>query len=61
MALDIGRVAFQAYTDSLGNQSADGKPLTNWEDLDQAFQNAWRAAGIAVLQDQSNYLDDIDV
>lgn len=44
MAIDIGRIAFQAYKDEANTVTS------NWEDLDKRHQDAWRKAAIAVLQ-----------
>lgn len=48
MALDIGRIAFMAYQESLSQDSP------KWEELDKPNQDAWRTAAIAV----SVYLDE---
>lgn len=45
MALDIGRVAYQAYIDEL-----NGWALAEWEKLSKVQQDAWRAAAVAVSQ-----------
>lgn len=49
MALDIGRVAYQAYIDEL-----NGWALQEWEKLSKVQQDAWRAAAVAV----SKYLNE---
>lgn len=54
MAIDIGRIAFQAYSDEMGGKTYDGKDIPKWENVGQKVQDAWRAAGVAVLR----YIDD---
>lgn len=53
MAIDIGRIAYQAYVESIDGGSYYDTKLTKWEDLGQPGQNAWRHAAVAVSQ----YLD----
>ena len=50
MAVDIGRIAFQAYAKSVNNETFDGKQIPSWEKVGQKIQNGWRAAAVAVLQ-----------
>lgn len=47
MAIDIGRIAYQAYVDNL--LCMQGFPLP-WEELNKFNQDAWRKIGVAVLQ-----------
>ena len=60
MALDIGRIGFEAYSVSVGGKTYDGKDIPKWEDVGQRVQDAWRAAGIAILQyiDREQYEKD---
>ena len=53
MALDIGRVAYQAYVDTLIKQNCDCD-LSEWKEMGQYEQDAWRHAAVAVAQ----YLDE---
>jgi hypothetical protein len=48
MAIDIGRIAYQAYL------SSKGEDLPRWEDLGKIGQDAWRHAACAVL----DYIDE---
>jgi hypothetical protein len=52
MAVDIGRVAYQKYVDSLVEKQCNCCNCDDykWEDLKQSEQNAWRHAAVAVLQ-----------
>jgi len=45
MAIDIGRIAYAAYTNEVFYL---GQP--KWEELDKDFQDAWRKVGVAVIQ-----------
>ena len=48
MAIDIGRIAYQAYDDYI-NKNVPCHPL-KWEDLGKVPQDAWRHAAVAVSQ-----------
>lgn len=50
MAIDIGRIAFQAYRDQVGCITYDGKVIPPWEEVGKKVQDGWRAAAVAVLQ-----------
>jgi len=50
MAIDIGRIAFEAYGVSVGGKTYNGKDIPKWEDVGKKVQDAWRAAAVAVLQ-----------
>ena len=52
MALDIGRVAYMAYKAEMDRDSYREAVL--WEKLDKEVQDAWRKAGVAVME----YLDE---
>ena len=45
MAIDIGRIGYQAYLDQLG-----ATHLPPWEKIGKTQQDAWRHAGVAILQ-----------
>ena len=53
MAIDIGRIAYQAYAEGVDNISYHGNALPKWEELGKISQDAWRHAAVAVSQ----YLD----
>ena len=53
MAIDIGRIAYQAYCKKLEDDECDCD-LSKWEDLGKISQDAWRHAAVAVSQ----YLDE---
>lgn len=48
MAIDIGRIAYQEYCDSLDEE------LPKWETIGKAKQDAWRSTACAVLR----YIDE---
>lgn len=45
MAIDIGRIAYAAYLESLGATN-----LSAWENLGKVQQDAWRHVAVEVLQ-----------
>lgn len=45
---DMAKVAFEAYCESVGGQTHDGKPIPAWEDLTHEVRSAWHAAAQAV-------------
>jgi hypothetical protein len=50
MAIDIGRIAYQAYCENIYDGTCcDVMPL-DWKDLGKRGQDAWRHAAVAVLQ-----------
>jgi hypothetical protein len=49
MSIDIGRIAYQKYCDTLVDQECDCD-LSKWEEIGQYEQNAWRHAACAVLK-----------
>lgn len=53
MAIDIGRIAYQAYAEGVDNIAHNGNQLPKWEGLGKISQDAWRHAAVAVSQ----YLD----
>lgn len=50
MAIDIGRIAYQAYSDGVSGIAYDGSDLPKWEKLGKISQDAWRHAAVAVLE-----------
>jgi hypothetical protein len=50
MAIDIGRIAYQAYVENKDGSSYYETKLTKWEDLGKVECDAWRHAACAVLQ-----------
>lgn len=49
-----GQIAFEAYNESKGGLTYDGKPIPPWDtlagsDVGEAVQRAWEAAAAAVL------------
>jgi hypothetical protein len=51
MALDIGRIAYQAWSDKMDSLSCpEGFIASKWEELNQMEQDAWRASACAVLR-----------
>lgn len=44
----LGRIAYDAYSDDLENENAQGQPLPSWNDLSPRRQDAWSAAAEAV-------------
>jgi hypothetical protein len=44
----LAEVAFEAYCESVGGQTHDGKPIPAWEDLTHEVRSAWHAAAQAV-------------
>jgi len=53
MAIDIGRIAYEAYCLGINKQITD-KNLLKWENMGKTIQDAWRSAACAVL----DYIDD---
>jgi NTP pyrophosphatase (non-canonical NTP hydrolase) len=42
-----GQIAFEAYNESKGGLTWDGKPIPPWEAIGEAVQTAWQAAADA--------------
>lgn len=53
MALDIGRIAFEAYAKQVHHVTYHGDTMPKWEALDKTAQDGWRHAACAVL----DYMD----
>ena len=50
METDFGQVGYDAYRDFTGGVSlVSGSPIPEWDQLPKNIQDAWRAAGEAVL------------
>ena len=47
MALDIGRIAYQAHLDYVSQYNIEQLP--KWEDVGKVEQDGWRRAACAVL------------
>lgn len=45
---DLGEIAYQAYGDSTGGLTYNGRSMPAWEDLTPAIRGAWRYAASAV-------------
>ncbi len=45
MAIDIGRIGYEAYLEEL-----NATHLPAWEKIGKVQQDAWRKAGVAILQ-----------
>lgn len=56
MTSSLGRVAYEAYRRSTGNQTFDGRNMLDWEDLGENIQRAWEMAAQAIA-DLSNSLN----
>jgi hypothetical protein len=51
MAIDIGRIAYQAYSDAIQKTSKSvDKDYLYWEDLHKEECDSWRHAAVAVLK-----------
>jgi hypothetical protein len=48
MSKTLGQVAFEAYNESRGGLTHDGKPTPPWESLGDGVRSGWEAAAIAV-------------
>lgn len=44
-----GKRAFDAYNESVGGKTWDGKPIPPWELLTERIREAWRCASDAVI------------
>jgi hypothetical protein len=42
------QAAYQAYADSTGGKTWDGRDMPAWDDLGERIQGAWRAAAATV-------------
>ncbi len=58
MAIDIGRIAFQAHEDYLNKDNYREPEL--WEEIGKGRQDAWRAAGVAIIQHIDQERADLD-
>lgn len=46
---EAGKIAYEAYVDSVGGVSVHGEPLPGWADQSDKIRAAWNAAAEAVL------------
>jgi hypothetical protein len=61
MALDIGRVAYEAYAQHIKETLiGECKFEAPWEDMGKISQDAWRKAGVAVEQYLEQAKKDMD-
>lgn len=44
-----GRIAFDAYRESAGSLTYDGKPIPLWHELTDAVREHWRRAALAAI------------
>lgn len=47
---EIGRIGYEAYANSTGGKTFDGRDMPKWEELPQRIRDAWHAAGGAYAQ-----------
>lgn len=47
--LDLARLAYEAYGESTGGKTFDGRQMPDWDDLGEKIQTAWVAAAGAVF------------
>lgn len=45
----MGKLAWDAYSLTVGGKTFDGKPLPTWEQLGLPQKQGWNAAAIAVM------------
>lgn len=50
MAVDIGRINYQAYAKYVHENSKEKFTMAKWEDLSRVEMDGWRHAAVAVLQ-----------
>lgn len=55
MAIDIGRIAYQKYSDEVNED------LPKWETIGKVKQDGWRAAAVAVLQYIDKERESLDI
>jgi len=54
MHADLGKIAYDAYVESVGGKSVRGEPLPTWEEQLESkpeVARAWKAAAIAVVDE----------
>lgn len=47
--MTYGQIAYEAYADSTGGKTFDGRDMPKWEQLPERIQLAWSAATRAVM------------
>lgn len=50
IAKSSGQIAFEAYNESKGGKTWDGKPIPPWGDVGDEVRNGWEAAAFAVVK-----------
>jgi hypothetical protein len=45
----LGQLAFNAYNESKGGTTWDGRPIPKWADLGSEVQTAWEASATAIF------------
>lgn len=45
---DLGKIAYEAYAERVGNKTPDEEPLPKWHDLGDLHKAGWGAAADAV-------------
>lgn len=53
MGQDLGRVAYEAYGDSVEWRTFSGTKMPTWEDQNAKLKQAWNAAAKAVVRADS--------
>lgn len=56
MNISIGQIAFEAYSESMGWKTYDGKDIPHWENLSSEVRQAWSAAARAVVGRDGAYI-----
>lgn len=49
-----GQIAFEAYNESKGGKTYDGKPIPPWGEVGDEVRKAWDAAADAVIDEYHN-------
>lgn len=50
MDVELGRVAYEAYGDSVGWTTFSGQKMPAWEEQNERLKKAWNAAAEAVAR-----------
>lgn len=48
--LTLGKIAFDAYSESTGGKTYNDRPIPPWSDISPHIQQAWQAAALAVVE-----------
>ena len=51
---EYAKIAFEAYSESTGGKTYDGKPIPKWNELPEHVQRAWSAAAAAIINKLSD-------